>query len=61
MGAALAFGAFSALAGVATTGAATGAGADLVSFFAGILFDLTTEEEADISNALVYYYPTAVM
>jgi hypothetical protein len=47
----------------ATAGAGAGVsaflGADFLS--AGILFDLTAEEEEDISNALIYSLPTAVM
>ena len=66
-----AFSTFTALAlagfGALGAAAATGAGAAATTtglasdFLAGILFALTTEEEDDISNALVYSYPTAVM
>ena len=64
---ALAFGAlasFGALGAAAATGAGaatTGAAGLASDFLAGILFALTTEEEADISNALLYSYPMAVM
>jgi hypothetical protein len=51
-----------ALAAGAGAGVAAGAAAVFADFLsAGIVFDLTAEVEAGISNALVYSLPVAVM
>lgn len=49
------------LEGAAGAGAGAGAALEAVFLSAGIVFDLTAEVEAGISNALVYSLPAAVM